>query len=104
MGRVAGRFVRVEPRRAARDYVAGLLSGLERKNCWWLAEQAGHASPDALQRLLRTGRWDAEEVAADVRALVVERLGHSDGVLIVDETGFLKKGTRSVGVQRQYTG
>jgi SRSO17 transposase len=104
MGRVAGRFVRVEPRRAARDYVAGLLSGLERKNCWWLAEQAGHASPDALQRLLRTARWDAEEVAADVRALVVERLGHSDGVLIVDETGFLKKGTRSVGVQRQYTG
>lgn len=104
MGRVGDAFGRVEPRRTARAYVAGLLSGTERKNCWWLAENAGHARPDAMQRLLRTACWDAEAVRDQVRSVVVERLGDPDGVLIVDETGFLKKGTQSVGVQRQYTG
>jgi len=104
MARVAGAFGRVEPRRTARDYVAGLLSATERKNCWWLAENAGHASPDAMQRLLRTACWDAEQVSDEVRSVVVERLAHPEGVLIVDETGFLKKGLHSAGVQRQYTG
>jgi SRSO17 transposase len=84
--------------------VAGLLSDVERKNCWWLAEAAGYRSPDAMQRMLRTARWDADRVRDDVRSYVAEHLGRRDGVLIADETGFLKKGTRSVGVQRQYTG
>jgi len=104
MGRVADAFGRPEPRCTARDYVAGLLSGTERKNCWWLAEHAGHAGPDGMQRLLRTASWDDGRVRDEVRSIVVERLGHPDGVLIADETGFLKKGVHSAGVQRQYTG
>ena len=104
MGRVAARFGRVEPRRTARAFVAGLLSGTERKNCWWLAEWAGHHSPDAMQRLLRTARWDADLMRDDLRSFVAEHLGHRDGVLIADETGVVKKGTCSAGVQRQYTG
>jgi SRSO17 transposase len=104
MGRVAVRFGRVEPRRTARAFVAGLLSGTERKNCWWLAEWAGHRSPDAMQRLLRTARWDADLIRDDVRGYVTEHLGHRDGVLVADETGFVKKGTKSAGVQRQYSG
>jgi SRSO17 transposase len=101
---VAGRFARVEPRRTAREFVLGLLSAAERKNCWWLAEQAGHADPQAMQRLLRTAAWDADAVRDDLRGFVADRLGHPDAVLICDETGFLKKGTGSVGVQRQYSG
>ena len=104
MGRIAGRFGRVEPRRTARAYVMGLLSGIERKNYWWLAEQAGLAGPQAMQRLVRSARWDADEIRDEVRQYVVDRLGCPGGVLIVDETGFLKKGNCSAGVQRQYTG
>jgi len=104
MGRVAARFGRVEPRRTARALVAGLLSDAERKNCWWLAEWAGHRSPDAMQRLLRTARWDADLVRDDVRGYVARHLGHRDGVLVADETGFVKKGSCSAGVQREYTG
>ena len=104
MSLVAGRFARVEPRRTARDMVLGLLSAAERKNCWWLAEQAGHGDPQAMQRLLRAAMWDADAVRDDVRGFVAARLGDRGGVLIPDETGFLKKGTRSVGVQRQYSG
>jgi SRSO17 transposase len=102
--RVAGRFGRVEPRRQARSYVTGLLAPVERKNGWQLAEAAGDASPDRMQRLLNNACWDAREMRVDLRAYVVENLGHRDGVLIVDETGFLKKGDRSAGVQRQYSG
>jgi len=101
---VAGRFGRAEPRRAAREFVLGLLSPTERKNCWWLAEQAGHRDPQAMQRLLRTAVWDADAVRDDLRGFVAARLGDAGGVLICDETGFLKKGTESVGVQRQYSG
>ncbi|MFF7551262.1 IS701 family transposase [Streptomyces canus] len=104
VARIAGRFRRVEPRATARAYLLGLLSGAERKNCWQLAEQAGHDRPGPMQRLLRCARWDADEVRDDVRAYVFEHLGADDGVLIVDETGFLKKGRSSAGVQRQYTG
>jgi SRSO17 transposase len=104
LARIACRFARVEPRATARVLVTGLLSGIGRKNCWWLAEQAGHETPDKMQRLLRKASWDADAVRDDVRGFVAEQLGHPDGVLIVDETGFLKKGTTSVGVQRQYTG
>ncbi|MDI5969397.1 IS701 family transposase [Streptomyces sp. SL13] len=103
MARIAGRFGRVEPRATTRAFVLGLLSGVERKNCWQLAEQAGHARPGAMQRLLRSARGDADEVRDEVRSYVPEHLS-GDGVLIVDETGFLKKGDRSAGVQRQYTG
>jgi SRSO17 transposase len=102
--RVAGRFGRVEPRRQARAYLTGLLAPVERKNGWQLAEAAGDATPDRMQRLLGSARWDPREVRADVRAYAVANLGHRDAVLIVDETGFIKKGTKSAGVQRQYSG
>lgn len=104
MSRIAGRFRRVEPRATARAYLCGLLSAVERKNCWQLAEQAGHTRPGPMQRPLRTARWNADDVRDDVRAYVVGHLRADGGVLIVDETGFLKKGRGSAGVQRQYTG
>jgi SRSO17 transposase len=104
MGRVAGRFARVEPRRRARAFVAGLLAKLPRKNCWTIAEHAGEASPDGMQHLLARATWDADDVRDDVRGFVVEHLGDPDAVLVVDETGDLKKGNATVGVQRQYTG
>lgn len=87
-----------------RQYVSGLVAGLERKNGWTLAERAGEAGPDGMQRLLRRADWDVDGVRNDVRDYVIENLGEAGGVLIVDETGFLKKGTRSAGVQRQYSG
>jgi SRSO17 transposase len=104
MGRIAGRFARVEPRRRARAFVLGLLSGLRRKNCWTLAEQAGDATPDGMQHLLAAARWDADAVRDDVRGYVVEHLNSCDAVLVVDETGDVKKGRASAGVQRQYSG
>jgi SRSO17 transposase len=104
MSRVAGRFARVEPRRRARALVLGLLSDLPRKNCWTIAEYAGDATPDGVQHLLGRAKWDADAVRDDVRGYVVEPLGDSEAVLVVDETGDLKKGTATVGVQRQYTG
>jgi SRSO17 transposase len=101
----AGRFARVETRRRAFAYVRGLLSPLERKNGWTLAERSGAVSPDGMQRLLRKASWDADGVRDDVRGWVFSQLGDDiSGVLVVDETGFLKKGTRSAGVQRQYSG
>jgi len=103
MGRIAGRFARVEPRRRAREFVLGLLSDLPRKNCWTLAEQAGHAQPGGMQQLLNRAVWDADGVRDDLRGLVVEHLAEPDAVLVVDETGDLKKGSATVGVQRQYT-
>ncbi len=102
--RIAGRFARAEPRARVREYVSGLVAGLERKNGWTLAEWAGEVSPDGMQRLLRRADWDVDGVRDDIRGYVVERLGDPDGVLIADDTGFLKKGTRSAGVQRQYSG
>jgi SRSO17 transposase len=102
--RIAGRFGRAEPRARVREYVSGLVAGLERKNGWTLAEHAGEVSPDGMQRLLRRADWDVDGVRDDVRAYVIEHLGDPDGVLIADDTGFLKKGTRSAGVQRQYSG
>jgi SRSO17 transposase len=102
--RVAGRFARSEPRARVREYLSGLVAGLERKNGWTLAERAGEVSPDGMQRLLRRADWDIAGVRDDVRDYVIEQLGDHDGVLIADETGFVKKGTRSAGVQRQYSG
>jgi SRSO17 transposase len=102
--RIAGRFARREPRARARGYLQGLLSGVERKNGWQLAEELGEATPDGVQRLLNAADWDADLVRDDLRAYVVDHLGDPAGVLIVDETGFVKKGTKSVGVARQYSG
>jgi SRSO17 transposase len=102
--RIEGRFARAEPRRRALAYLRGLLANVGRKNGWQLAEHAGEATPDGMQRLLATANWDSELVRDDLRAYVVEHLGDPGAVLVVDETGFLKKGTTSVGVQRQYSG
>ena len=113
MARIGGRFARVEPRRHAREVVLGLLSELPVKNCWTLSEHAGQATPDGMQHLLRKAVWDADGVRDDLRDYVVEQLGGPaggpdadgrDAVLVVDETGDLKKGEHTVGVQRQYTG
>ena len=102
--RLGPRFGRAEPRRRVRAYVESLLSPVERKNGWQLAEQAGEPTPTGMQRLLAGAKWDADAVRDDLRAYVVEHLADPEAVLIVDETGFLKKGTKSVGVQRQYSG
>lgn len=102
--RVAGRLVRAKPRRTAGQFVEGLRSGLKRKTCWSPAKRAGHGDPQAMQRLPRTAVWDADAVRDDVRAWLIDQLGHPDAVLVCDETGFLKMGMCSVGVQRQYTG
>lgn len=104
MTRLAGRFTRVEPRRRARAFVLGLLADLPRKNCWTIAEHAGDPGPHGMQHLLREAVWDADLVRDDVRALAVEHLGVAEAILVVDETGDVKKGVHTVGVQRQYTG
>src|SRR5215204_1060015 len=91
LSRIAGRFTRVEPRRRARAFVRGLLASLSRTNCWTLAEHAGDASPDGMQHLLARAVWDADAVRDDVRALLVEHLGDQAAVLVIDETGDLKK-------------
>jgi len=101
---VASRFPRVEPRLQARAYVRGLLAPLAAKNGWTLAEAAGNKTPDKMQRLLNRAAWDDGGVRDDVRGYVIRHLGDAGGVLVVDETGFVKKGTRSAGVQRQYSG
>jgi SRSO17 transposase len=102
--RIAPRFARAEPRRRMLAYLRGLLGAVTRKNGWQLAEHAGEATPDGMQRLLSTADWDPDLVRDDLRGYVVEHLGDPATVLVVDETGFLKKGTTSVGVQRQYSG
>jgi SRSO17 transposase len=98
------RFRRAEPRRRAKAYLESLLSTVERKNGWQLAEYAGEATPSGMQRLLASACWDTDAVRDDLRAYVVEHVGAPGGVLIVDETGFLKQGTKSAGVARQYRG
>jgi SRSO17 transposase len=98
------RFGRVETRWQARKYLRGLMAPLERRNGWTLAEQAGDDTPDAMQALLCSPCFDRDAVRDDIRAQVVAAIGDPAGVLAADETGFVKKGTRSAGVQRQYTG
>ena len=97
-------FSRAEPARNAGALVLGLMSDVGSKNCWTLAEHCGHNTPDRLQHLLSRARWDEDGVMADVRDIAVEAFGADDAILVVDETGDLKKGTATVGVQRQYTG
>ena len=104
VGRIGPRFARAEARHHAADYLRGLLGRAERKNGWQLAEAVGDATPYGLQQFLYRATWDPDAVRDDLREYVVEHLGDSQGVLVVDETGFLKKGTKSVGVQPQYSG
>jgi SRSO17 transposase len=102
--RLARRFARAEPRRRAVEYLRGLLSGARRKNGWQLAEEAGDDAPYGVQHLLGRADWDADKVRDDLIAYAHAHLADPRGVLIVDEAGFLKKGTKSAGVQRQYSG
>ena len=102
--RLARHFPRVEPRQRALGYLRGLLSDVERKNGWQMAERLGDANPFAVQHLLGRAVWDADAVRDELVGYVVESLGDPDGVLVVDETGFLKTGHQSVGVARQYSG
>ena len=98
------RFPRREARRRAWAYIRGLLSPVERKNGWQLAEVNGDATPYGVQHLLGRAQWDADALRDDLRPYVVEHLGDPQAVLVVDETGFLKKGQHSAGVTRQYSG
>jgi SRSO17 transposase len=101
---MASRFARVETRRRTRGFLLGLLADLPRKNCWTIAEHAGDRDPHGMQHLLGRACWDTDGVRDDLRDYVTAHLGDVDAVLVVDETGDLKKGSRTVGVQRQYTG
>ena len=104
MLRVGGRFARVEPRRRMAAFVRGLLAGLPRVNCWTIAEHAGERCPRGMQRLLSAAVWDEAGMRDDLRGYVLEHFADPGAVLVVDETGDLKKGTATVGIQRQYTG
>jgi SRSO17 transposase len=101
---MAARFARVETRRRAGAFLRGLLADLPRKNCWTIAEHAGETDPHGMQHFLARASWDTDGVRDDLREHVIGALGDGDGVLVVDETGQVKKGSHSVGVQRQYTG
>jgi SRSO17 transposase len=104
LDRIAPRFARYEPLRHAGELMAGMVSGLDRKNCWTIAEHRGSATPDGLQHLLARASWDADAVRDDLRDYVVDAFGDPGAILVVDETGDVKKGTATVGVQRQYSG
>jgi SRSO17 transposase len=103
-GQIAGLFVRSETRERSLAYIEGLLGGSERKNGWQMAEWVGERAPHRMQHLLDRASWDADAARDRVRSYVVEEFGSEDALLVVDETGFLKKGVHSAGVQRQYSG
>lgn len=102
--KIATHFHRSEPRHRALAYLKGLISPIERKNGWQLAEQAGDESPYGVQHLLGRAEWSADAVRDDLSDYINQYLGEDSAVLVVDETGFLKKGLHSVGVRRQYSG
>ena len=102
--RIRQHFVRSEPHQRALAFIQGLLSGASRKNGWQVAEEVGEAAPYAIQHLLDRARWDCDGVRDELRAYVWETLAEPNAVVVIDETGFLKKGQKSVGVQRQYSG
>lgn len=102
--RIGPRFLRAEARLRAGRFLPGLLAPVERKNGWQMAEELGEQGPRGVQRLLGEADWDEEEVRDDLRAYVIEHLADNGGVLVVDETGFIKKGKKSAGVARQYSG
>jgi SRSO17 transposase len=99
--RIAPRFARPEPRRRALAYLQGIVSDTARKNGWHLAEHAGEARPDGMQRLLASSVWDTDGVRDDVRSYVLEQLGQESAILVIDESGFPKRGNKSAGVGRQ---
>jgi SRSO17 transposase len=101
---IAPRFKRAEARKRVGRYLRGLLAPVERKNGWQMAEELGDPNVHGVQRLLAEADWDEEAVRDDLRAYVIEHLGEASGVLVVDETGFVKKGKKSAGVARQYSG
>src|SRR5712692_3972961 len=103
-GRIGKHFGRAEVRKRVGHYLHGLLASVERKNGWQLAEELGEANAHGVQRLLEEADWDEEAVRDELRRYVVEHLGAAVGILVVDETGFLKKGKKSAGVARQYSG
>ena len=102
--RIAPHFRRAEVRERVGHFLKGLLAAVERKNGWQLAEELGESGPQGVQRLLNAADWDEEAVRDELRAYVMEHLGKEHGVLVIDETGFVKKGKKSVGVARQYSG
>lgn len=102
--RLAPYFERAEPRQRAMAYLRGLMSITERKNGWQLAEVAGEATPDGMQRLLNTAKWDADQVRDDLQQYILTHLADPQAVLVIDETGFVKKGSKSARVAPQYSG
>src|SRR6266581_1243753 len=102
--RIGTRFRRAEVRKRVGRYLRGLLASVERKNGWQMAEGLGEANAHGVQRLLEEADWDEEAVRDELRTYVIEQLGEAGGTLVVDETGFLKKGKKSAGVARQYSG
>ncbi len=104
MAALACCFGRAEPRRQARKYIAGLMSGSSPKNCWTLAQEAGDRTPDKMQRLLGHAAWDHRAAMGAVAGFAAGRLGGQDAVVVIDESGQLKKGDRTAGVKRQYVG
>ena len=102
--RIAPRFARYEPLRHAAGLMQGMLAGLDRKNCWTIAEHRGQSTPHGLQHLLARAKWSADGVRDDLRCYVADHFGDPEAILVADETGDVKKGLHSVGVQRQYTG
>src|SRR5258708_15809095 len=102
--RIGTHFRRAEARQRARGFLQGVLAGVERKNGWQLAEELGERGPRGVQRVIGEADWDEEAVRDALRAYVTEHLSGEDGVLVVDETGFVKKGKKSAGVARQYSG
>src|SRR3978361_2116350 len=102
--RIGARFARSETRDRVRAYLVGLLGPAQRKNAWQVGEQIGEVEPYGVQYLMGRCEWDPDAVRDDLRAYVVESLGDPDAVLVLDETGFLKKGAKSAGVHRQYSG
>lgn len=97
-------FARSEARQRVKGYLQGLLSPAQRKNSWQLAEAIGDETPYGIQQFLYRALWDADALRDEMRQYVVENLGDDEAILVVDETGFIKKGSHSVGVQRQYSG
>ena len=102
--RVGSHFRRAEVRKRVGRYLQGLLASVERKNGWQMAEELGEANAHGVQRLLEEADWDEEAVRDELRTYVIEQVGEPDGILVVDETGFVKKGKKSAGVARQYSG
>ena len=102
--KISGVFRNKLGRENARKYLRGLLSNAERKNGWQISEMVGEKTPYAMQQFVYRGNWSADNLRDELRGYVTESMGSEDGVLVVDETGFLKQGKKTCGVKRQYSG